>query len=283
MLYYQIPLPKVGLLDPVLYQKCFCVYKNRLRESWFLGQCVVWVIWAPGTGPAWVFYPVMNATCVTHFQSRNLSSPQFSMDINLYASTNWTGKIPRKEGFKCIFVLSIPCKLFWVFLLCILLVHKICSHGLSASHAITRSRGTLFKADELINHCFEHYRPTSSWWSILWLVGWDNTLKKKKKKENPQNPPPCTGIHYASYFSNIKRNSNVTLPLLENNLQPLILASRRQYTFTQFPLFPAAGDNPCSPNHCCEIVIYKITLPWMFSFSPEKGFGSSRDTNTHLF
>lgn len=150
MLYYQTPLPGVRLLDPLLYQKCFYVYRNGLRESWFLGHCVEWVIWAPGTGPACVLYPVMNATCVTHFQRGNLSSLQFSMSINLYASTNWTGKTPRKEGFKYIFVLSIPYKLFWVFLLCILLVHKICSHGLSAFHGITRSRGTSFEANELI-------------------------------------------------------------------------------------------------------------------------------------
>lgn len=70
------------------------------------------MIWAPGTGPAWAFYPVMNVMMNSHFQSGNLSSSQFNMGADVYASTNRTGKTPRKEGFEHIFLLRIPCQLF---------------------------------------------------------------------------------------------------------------------------------------------------------------------------
>lgn len=170
---YQMPLPEAGLLDPVLYEKRFYVYRNRLTETWLLVHRVAWVIWASGAGPACAFYPVMNANCVTHFQSGNLSSPQFNVGIDLYASTNRTGKTTRREGFKYIFLLSIPCQLFWTCLLCILLVHEFCFYGLSAACAITGSGGTLFKAADhtWISHCSEHYKPTSFCWSILTVGG----------------------------------------------------------------------------------------------------------------
>lgn len=168
-----MPLPEAELLDPVLYKKYLYVYRNRLRETWLLEHWVAWVIWAPGTGPACAFYPVMNAKCITHFQSGNLSSPQFNTGTDLCTSTNGTGKTPWKEGFIYIFLLSIPCQLFWAFLLCILLVHEFCSHGLSDPHAITGSGGTLFKAADhtWISHCSEHYKPMSFWWCSLMAGG----------------------------------------------------------------------------------------------------------------
>lgn len=104
----------------------------------------------------------------------------------------------------------------------------------------------------------------------LWLVG------QKTHKNPPLTPAMYQDMRYLLQWCKTRLQCHVS-PV---RTQPRVPNSclRRQYTFIQFPLFPAAAENLFSPNHCREIFIYKIALVWMFSFSPEKRFGNSRDT-----